>query len=63
MLKKDKLRVSLLSYTTDPEQNVVAAIRQCYSPVGAKEIKKKTDKKLLVIYIFVYLCGRFNSVT
>lgn len=45
MVKEDKLKVSLLSYTTDPEQNVVAAIRQCYSPVGAKEIKKKTDKE------------------
>lgn len=45
MAKEDKLKVTLLSQTADPEQNVVAAIRQCYSPVGAKEIKQKTDKE------------------
>jgi thymidylate synthase (FAD) len=46
MVKKDKLKVELLSYTTNPEQNIVAAIRQCYSPVGAKEIKEKTSKEV-----------------
>ena len=45
MAKADKLKVELLAYTKDPEQNIVAAIRQCYSPVGAKEIKQKTDKE------------------
>lgn len=45
MAKKDKLKVSLLSYTKDPEQNIVAAIRQCYSQVGAKELKEKTSKE------------------
>ncbi|MEI8068078.1 MAG: FAD-dependent thymidylate synthase [Candidatus Shapirobacteria bacterium] len=45
MAKKDKLKVELLSYTANPEQNVVAAIRQCYSQVGAKEIKRKTNKE------------------
>ena len=44
-MKKDKLKVRLLSYTKDPEQNIVAAIRQCYSPVGAKELKEKTNKE------------------
>lgn len=44
MVKNSKLKVSLLSYTKDPEQNIVAAIRQCYSPVGAKELKEKTNK-------------------
>ncbi|MDD4106404.1 MAG: FAD-dependent thymidylate synthase [Candidatus Shapirobacteria bacterium] len=39
------MKVELLSSTQDPEQNVVAAIRQCYSQVGAKEIKQKTDKE------------------
>lgn len=45
MIKQDRLKVELLSSTQDPEQNVVAAIRQCYSQVGAKEIKQKTDKE------------------
>lgn len=45
MAKQDKLTVKLLSYTADPEQNIVAAIRQCYSPVGAKELKQKTNKE------------------
>ena len=48
MAKKDKLQVKLLSYTTNPEQNVVAAIRQCYSQVGAKEIKQKTNKETMI---------------
>jgi len=38
------IKVKLIGYTKDPEQNVTAAIRQCYSPVGANEIKKKVDK-------------------
>lgn len=45
MAKNVKLKVSLLSYTTNPEQNIVAAIRQCYSQVGAKELKEKTNKE------------------
>ncbi len=48
MVKEDKLKVKLLSYTTNPEQNVVAAIRQCYSQVGAKEIKQKTNKETMI---------------
>ncbi len=43
MVKEDKLKVELISHTADPEQNVVAAIRQCYNSVGAKELKEKTD--------------------
>ena len=39
------VRVELLSYTGDPEAVVVAAIRQCYSSIGARELKKKTDKE------------------
>jgi len=37
------IKVKLIAYTKDPEQNVTAAIRQCYSAVGANEIKKKVD--------------------
>jgi thymidylate synthase (FAD) len=45
MAKKDQLKVVLLSYTKDPEQNVVAGIRQCYSSVGATELKEKTTEE------------------
>jgi thymidylate synthase (FAD) len=46
MAKEDKLKVELLSYTSDPEQNVVAAIRQCYASVGAKELRENTTKEV-----------------
>lgn len=46
MAKKELLRVELLGYTIDPEQNIVAGIRQCYSKVGADELKKKTSKEV-----------------
>ncbi len=39
------MKVTLLSYTKDPEQVVAAAIRQCYASVGPKELKKKIDKE------------------
>lgn len=45
MASEAKLKVKLLSYTRDPEQNVVAAIRQCYAAVGAAELKKKTNQE------------------
>ena len=40
-----KIKVELISHTYDPEQTCVAAIRQCYSKIGAKELKEKTDKE------------------
>jgi len=46
MAKQDKLTVKLLSYTADPEQNIVAAIRQCYASVGAEELKEKTTEEV-----------------
>lgn len=46
MAKKESLRVELLSHTIDPEQNIVAGIRQCYSKVGAEELKEKTTKEV-----------------
>lgn len=46
MVKEDKLKVELIGYTSDPEQNVVAAIRQCYASVGAKELKEKTTDEV-----------------
>ena len=46
MAKEDKIKVVLLSHTIDPEQNVVAAIRQCYSSVGAGELKEKTTEEV-----------------
>lgn len=45
MAKRANLKVKLLSYTKNPEQTVVAAIRQCYSAVGAKELKQKTSEE------------------
>ncbi len=39
------MKVKLVAYTKDPEQVVTAAIRQCYSAIGASELKKKTDKE------------------
>jgi thymidylate synthase (FAD) len=41
------IKVKLIGYTKDPEQNVTAAIRQCYSAVGASDIKKKVDKNTM----------------
>jgi thymidylate synthase (FAD) len=46
MAKEDRLKVELLGYTSDPEQNVVAAIRQCYASVGAQELKEKTSEEV-----------------
>ena len=46
MAKEDKLKVELLGHTSDPEQNVVAAIRQCYASVGARELKEKTTDEV-----------------
>lgn len=44
MAKKSKLKVKLISWTKGVESTVVAGIRQCYSSVGASELKKKTDE-------------------
>lgn len=41
MPKEAKMHVELIGYTKDAEQIVAAAIRQCYSPSGAKDLKKK----------------------
>jgi len=46
MAKEDKLKVELLSHSADPEGIVVAAIRQCYSSVGAKELEEKTTEEV-----------------
>ena len=45
MAKAEKLNVVLISHTIDPEQVVVAGIRQCYSAVGAAELKEKTSEE------------------
>lgn len=44
-MSEAKLKVELISYTKDPEETIVAAIRQCYSRIGASELKKKTDER------------------
>ncbi len=45
MAKEGKLKVKLISWTKNAEGTVTAAIRQCYSAVGAEELVKKIDKK------------------
>lgn len=44
-MSEAQIKVELISHTIDPEQVVVAAIRQCYSKVGAGELKEKTDEE------------------
>jgi thymidylate synthase (FAD) len=41
MSKVAKLNVKLLNYTHDAEQIIAAAIRQCYSALGANELSEK----------------------
>jgi thymidylate synthase (FAD) len=40
-MREEKLRVYLISWTKNLQQTVSAAIRQCYSSVGAAELRKK----------------------
>lgn len=40
-----KPKVELISHTIDPQQVIVAAIRQCYSKVGASDLKEKTNEE------------------
>ena len=35
------MKVELISYTKDPEKVVAVAVRQCYSPASASDMKKK----------------------
>lgn len=44
-MSQSKLKVELISHTIDPEQVIVAAIRQCYSKVNAAELKEKTNEE------------------
>ncbi|MDD3679695.1 MAG: FAD-dependent thymidylate synthase, partial [Candidatus Shapirobacteria bacterium] len=44
MAQEVKLKVRLISYTKEPEKTVTAAIRQCYSSVGANQLLEKTDQ-------------------
>lgn len=44
-MSEKKLKVHLISYTKNPEQVVAAAIRQCYSKVGASDLNKKIDEQ------------------
>jgi len=41
MSKETKLHVELIGHTEDAEKIVAAAIRQCYSPSGANELKEE----------------------
>ena len=50
-MKQVKLKVTLLSHTNDPERTIVAAIRQCYSPLSGKDLWEKVtdDQKARLI--------------
>lgn len=50
-----KLKVTLLSYTLDPEAVAAAAINQCYSAKGGEELKEKisSDKRKRLIDIVI----------
>jgi thymidylate synthase (FAD) len=39
------MKVRLLSYTKNAQQVCAAAIRQCYSPIGAKELTKRQSQE------------------
>ena len=43
-MSQAKVKVELISHTIDPEQTIVAGIRQCYSPKGGGELKEKTKE-------------------
>lgn len=45
MAREAKLKVSLISFSKNPEQVVAAAIRQCYSASGVAGLKKNIDRK------------------
>lgn len=56
MAKEARLKVKLISFTKEAEETVSAAIRQCYSSIGANQLLKKTDqatkKKLINLVMF-----------
>lgn len=37
-MKEAKIKVTVISHTNDPEKTIVAAIRQCYSPLSGKDL-------------------------
>lgn len=37
-MKEAKIKVTVISHTKDPEKTIVAAIRQCYSPLSGKDL-------------------------
>lgn len=43
-MKEAQLKVSLLSFTPDPENLVALSARLCYSPVGVEELKEKLSE-------------------
>lgn len=50
-MSRVKMKVNLVSHTEDPERTIVAAIRQCYSPLSGKELWQKVteDQKARLI--------------
>ncbi|GAV23131.1 FAD-dependent thymidylate synthase [Carboxydothermus pertinax] len=45
------MKVSLVTYTNEPERTVAAAARLCYSPVGIEEILEQMEKEKIETFI------------
>jgi len=62
-MKEAKLKVILLSWTKDAEKIVSAAIRQCYSAVGASDLGKKiTPQKQKELIKMVLASGHTSTL-
>lgn len=50
-MRQSKMKVSLITHTKNPEKAIVAAIRQCYSPLSGKSLWNKVtnDQKSKLI--------------
>ncbi len=55
------MKVKLISYTKDPEKVVAAAIRQCYSPNSAEQIKEKLTEAERTKLIKMVIAGGHTS--
>jgi thymidylate synthase (FAD) len=62
-MKEAKLKVILLGWTKDAEKIVSAAIRQCYSAVGASDLRKKiTSQKQKELIKMVLSSGHTSTL-
>jgi len=62
-MKQAKLKVTLLSHTNDPERTIVAAIRQCYSPLSGKDLwEKVTDDQKARLIAQIISSGHTSTI-